>query len=145
MPVTTSTAQAQPAVAARMAARTIDERPSSAIPVTRPAADSSPAMRAARAEAIDGRAAALDHREQLIAQRERELAEQRRVLAEEYRLLRMQRPMAPPAPLTPSTTVRMAVPRPTAPIRFEQARPDSAWGRFKRFVTGHTAAAVEEN
>jgi len=146
VPVTTSpAAQARPAASARMAASAIDEPLSSAIPVTRPTADASPAVRAARTDAIDGRVAALDHREQLIAQRERELAEQRRVLAEEYRLLRTQRPAVPPAPLTPSTTVRMAVPRPTAPTRFEPARPDSAWGRLKRFVTGNTATAVEEN
>jgi type II secretory pathway predicted ATPase ExeA len=138
-------AQARPAASARMAAPVIDEPLSSAIPVTRPTAEASPAVRAARTEAIDGRVAALDHREQLIAQRERELAEQRRVLAEEYRLLRTQRPAAQPAPLTPSTTVRMAVPRPTVPTRFEPARPDSAWGRLKRFVTGNAATAVEEN
>lgn len=114
------------------------------------AASSAPPARAAASElaraseAIAGRIAAIDQREQRVAQRERELAEQRRVLAEEYRLLRAQRPAPQPTPLTPSSTVRVAVPRPSAPTRFEPERPDTTWGRFKRFVLGHAATAVED-
>jgi hypothetical protein len=93
--------------------------------------------------AIEGRMAALDQREQLIVQRERELAEQRRVLAEEYRLLRTQRPTQA-TPLTPSATVRVAIPQPTVAQRFEPTQPDTAWGRLKRFVLGHAATAVED-
>jgi len=112
------------------------------------ASSAAPALAASElarsSEAIAGRIAAIDQREQRVAQRERELAEQRRVLAEEYRLLRAQRPAPQPAPLTPSATVRVAVPRPSAPTRFEPERPDTTWGRFKRFVLGHAATAVED-
>lgn len=97
-----------------------------------------------RMAAIEGRMAALDQREKLIVQRERELGEQRRVLAEEYRLLRAQRPAPQATPLTPSATVRVAVPQPTVAQRFESTQPDTAWGRLKRFVLGHAATAVED-
>jgi hypothetical protein len=41
--------------------------------------------------------------------------------------------------------VRVAVPQPVAPTRFDPAHQGTAWGRFKRFVLGHAAAAIEEN
>ena len=104
----------------------------------------SPEALEGRMAAIEGRMAALDQREQLVAQRERELAEQRRVLAEEYRLLRAQRPAPQSTPLTPSTTVRLAIPQPTVAQRFESTQPDTAWGRLKRFVLGQAATAVED-
>jgi putative secretion ATPase (PEP-CTERM system associated) len=116
----------------------------SSVPVVTRTAEPASGFALARAEAIDGRVAALDRREQMVAQRERELAEQRRVLAEEYRLLRAQRPSSQPEPLTPSSTIRVAVPQPSAPTRFESAPPDTTWGRFKRFVLGHAATAVED-
>lgn len=104
----------------------------------------SPEALEGRMAALEGRMAALDQREQLVAQRERELAEQRRVLAEEYRLLRAQRPAPQSTPLTPSTTVRLAIPQPTVAQRFESTQPDTAWGRLKRFVLGQAATAVED-
>ena len=110
-----------------------------ASPVTTAIAES-----ARSSEALAGRIAAIDQREQMVAQRERELAEQRRILAEEYRLLRAQRPASPPAPLTPSATVRVAIPQPSAATRFESTRPETTWGRVKRFVLGHAATAVED-
>jgi putative secretion ATPase (PEP-CTERM system associated) len=104
----------------------------------------SPEALEGRMAALEGRMAALDQREQLVARRERELAEQRRVLAEEYRLLRAQRPAPQATPLTPSATVRLAIPQPTVAQRFESTQPDTSWGRVKRFVLGHAATAVED-
>jgi putative secretion ATPase (PEP-CTERM system associated) len=118
---------------------------------------------------LERRAAALDHREQTLLQRERELAEQRRVLQEEYRLLRQQRAtpagqarpaatfaQAPtrmagtaaasaPMPAAASTISDYRRPAGTAPLprRFEPGRPQTAWGRFKRFWLGTAPSAME--
>jgi hypothetical protein len=136
-------AAVQPATGTPMEAPAAFASPPS-VPVVTRSAEPAAGFALARAEAVDGRVAALDRREQMVAQRERELAEQRRVLAEEYRLLRAHRPSSQPEPLTPSSTIRVAVPQPSAPTRFESARSDTTWGRFKRFVLGHAATAVED-
>ncbi len=86
------------------------------------------------------RATALDLREQAITQRERELGEQRRVLAEEYRLLRTQRPAAPAAAAGPGGRPAARAATPFAPVR-----PETAWGRIRRLMLGHSRPAVEEN
>ena len=118
---------------------------------------------------LERRAAALDQREQTLLQRERELAEQRRVLQEEYRLLRQQRatpagqarpaatfaqaptrtagtaPASAPIPAAASTISDYRRPAGTAPLprRFEPGRPQTAWGRFKRFWLGAAPSAME--
>ena len=134
-----------PAAAAAFAASPSGVTPSSRLLEAAPpdVARSAEALEG-RMAAIEGRMAALDQREKLIVQRERELAEQRRVLAEEYRLLHAQRPAPQATPLTPSATVRVAVPQPTVAQRFESTQPDTGWGRLKRFVLGHAATAVED-
>ena len=95
--------------------------------------------------ALDSRAKALEERERMIEQRERELAEQRRVLAEEYRLLRAQHSTAPAAPLGARETLRVSVPHPVPPARFESVQHETTWTRFKRLVLGRADATVEEN
>ncbi len=112
--------------------------------------DQAPVAPPARPLIPDGRAAALDQRELAVQQRERELADQRRVLAEEYRLLRMRRSTpAPAAEAMPTVggpaTVRVQVPRPAAATRFEPVRHESLWARFKKFLLGTAAPAIEEN
>jgi putative secretion ATPase (PEP-CTERM system associated) len=91
-------------------------------------------------ERLEDRVAQIDQREQALRQRERELADQRRVLAEEYRLLRMQRPAAP------APAIRVHVPSAPGPVaaRFEPARQESIWARFKRIILG-TSPVVGEN
>jgi putative secretion ATPase (PEP-CTERM system associated) len=99
-------------------------------------------------EELEGRIALINRREEALRQRERELADQRRVLAQEYRLLRVQHPAA----LAP--TVRLEVPPAAGPAdrgpadrvpadrvpadraRFEPAKQDTVWARFKRFLLG---------
>jgi general secretion pathway protein A len=113
-------------------------------PVSEPTGSSYAVAREMLEEAR-ARTAQLDQREQILRQRERELAEQRRVLAEEYRLLRNQRPPAPAPPFPRAATApRVGVPR-VANARFTPARPETAWGRFKRLMMGTTRSAVEEN
>ena len=97
--------------------------------------------RLARADDTTARAARLDEREQSLRQRERELAEQRRVLAEEYRLLRSRNAAAGPAAGPPAGAVRLHV----APGRFDPARAEGFWGRFKRVMLGTSQPAVEEH
>jgi putative secretion ATPase (PEP-CTERM system associated) len=100
---------------------------------------SRPAASMGTIEGLEGRVAHLDQREQALRQRERELADQRRVLAEEYRLLR---PLRPPAP---AAAVRVHVPPAARPAvtRFEPARQETVWARFKRFMLELAAPATE--
>jgi len=109
-----------------------------AVAVSAPVA-SQPAAGVGNGDGLEWRVAHLDQREQALQQRERELADQRRVLAEEYRLLRSQRPAAP------AVRVHVPPPPPRAVTRFETARQDTIWGRFKRFMLGTAAPAIEEN
>ncbi len=109
-----------------------------------------PAAGERNVEGLEGRVAQIDRREQALRQRERELADQRRVLAEEYRLLRVQHPAAlVPADRVPADrapVVRLDVPPSARPVgmpadrmpaaRFEPAKQDTAWARFKRFILG---------
>jgi general secretion pathway protein A len=99
-----------------------------------------PAVSREDAEGLEERVAQIDQREQALRQRERELADQRRVLAEEYRLLRMQRPAAPPP------AMRVHIPSAPGPVtaRFEPARQESIWARFKRIILG-TSPVIGEN
>jgi len=129
-------------------------QPVGVAPFAAPAAQAAaPFAVAERAAMIDQRTAALDQREQTLAQRERELADQRRVLAEEYRLLRQRsapaqaaapataRPQAPPV-VRPEYR-RPAPQQPQRARRFEPARAESPWGRFKRFWVGAAASTME--
>ena len=138
------------------AATTITSVAAAAPPLNAPTP--APSLASSHAAAmIERRTAALDRREQALLQRERELAEQRRVLAEEYRLLRQQRTTPAPAFAThvPPGTMGQGRPPAAAPRdygrmapaaqarRFDPARAESAWGRFKRFWVGVAASAME--
>jgi putative secretion ATPase (PEP-CTERM system associated) len=114
--------------------------PEAPIASPRPAASPTLAASAALNEEAAARAARLEQREQAVRQRERELAEQRRVLAEEYRLLRSRNAAAAAVSAAPAA-VRVQV----APARFNPARSESLWGRFKRVLLGASQPAVEEH
>jgi general secretion pathway protein A len=125
--------------APRAAGAVLMTRPEAATAAVSQPSPSRPAASLQNAEELEGRVAHLDQREQALRQRERELADQRRVLAEEYRLLR---PLRPPAP---AAAVRVHIPPAARPAvtRFEPARQETVWARFKRFMLELAAPATE--